>query len=168
MSTPTTGPGTSAEASGAVPSSAELGRGLTLARYAALGLGVLLGLYGAYLLLSRQSSDQIWSATRWLAGGVVFNDGLVAVAALVVGYAVTRLLPRAVRAPVVVGAVVLGSITLMAVPVLLSYGRKDDNPSLLDRDFVGGWFVFAGVVLVCVLVAVVLRLRRARGAPDDV
>ena len=64
------------------------------------------------------------------------------------------------RAPVVVGGVVLGSVTLLAVPVLLSYGRKPDNPTLLDRDFTGGWWVFLAVRRRrAVVVAAVLRLR---------
>ncbi|MCW2813667.1 MAG: hypothetical protein JWN84_1122 [Nocardioides sp.] len=136
--------------------------GVGVARLGLVALGVVAGLYGAYLLLSRQSSAQITSAAKWLAGGVVFSDLVVAAVTLAVGFLVLRFLPAAVRAPVVVGGVVLGSITLLAVPVLLSYGRKPDNPTLLDRDFVGGWAVFAAVVVVAVAVACVVRLRASR------
>ncbi len=127
-------------------------------------VGVVLGLYGAYLTLSRQTERQIVSTVQYLVGGVVLNDLLIAVAALVVGFLVIRFLPVAVRAPVAVGSIVLGSVTLLAVPVLLSYGRKPDNPTLLDRDFVGGWAVFAVLVVVAVAVACVVRLRSARSA----
>ncbi len=141
--------------------------GLVLTR-AGLGVvGVVVGLYGAYLTLSRQTSAQIVSTLQYLVGGVLLNDALIAAAALVVGFLVTRLLPAVVRAPVVVGAVVLGSVTLLAVPVLLAYGRKPDNPTLLDRDFVAGWWVFAGVVVACVVVACVVRLRRSAGDPEQ-
>lgn len=141
--------------------------GVAVAR-AGLGVvGVAVGVYGAYLTLSRQTSAQVVSTVQYLVGGVVLNDALIAAAALVVGVLVTRLLPAAVRAPVVVGAVVLGSVTLLAVPVLLAYGRKPDNPTLLDRDFVGGWWVFAGVVVVCAVVACAVRLRRGVGDTDQ-
>lgn len=141
------------------------GGGVGAVRWALGGVGVLVGLYGAYLFLSRQQeSRQLVSAAKYLVGGVVFNDLLVAVVVLVLGAVVVRVLPYAARAPVVVGGVVLGSVTLLAVPVLLSKGRKPDNPTLLDRDFVTGWWVFAAVVVVSVAVAVVVRLRRARPA----
>jgi drug/metabolite transporter (DMT)-like permease len=124
-------------------------------------LGVVVGLYGAYLFLSRQQeSRQLWSAAKYLVGGVVLNDAILAAVLLAIGYVVVRVLPQVVRAPVVVGGVVLGSTTLLAIPVLLSYGRKPDNPTLLDRDFVAGWWVFASVVLVSVAVAIVVRLRQ--------
>ncbi|WP_148615064.1 hypothetical protein [Nocardioides rubriscoriae] len=140
--------------------------GTVLTRTALGAVGVALGLYGAWLTLSRQTTAQIVSTVQYLVGGVVLNDVLIAAAALVVGVLVTRGLPAVVRAPVVVGAVVLGSTTLLAVPVLLSYGRKPDNLTLLDRDFVGGWWVFAGVVVACVAVAVVVRVRRGAGGSE--
>lgn len=140
-----------------------MSRSDAIVRYGLGSLGVLAGLYGAYLFLSRQQeSRQLWSAAKYLVGGVVFNDVLVAVVVLALGYVVVRVLPRAARAPVVVGGVVLGSTTLLAIPVLLSYGRKPDNPTLLDRDFVGGWWVFLAVVVASVTVAVVLRVRAER------
>lgn len=137
-------------------------RGVASVRYGLGAVGVLVGVYGAYLFLSRQQeSRQIISAAKYLVGGVVFSDLVVAVVALVVGYLVLRFVPSAARAPVVVGGVVLASVTLLAVPVLLSKGRKPDNPTLLDRDYTAGWLVFAAVVVVAVVVAVVLRLRGA-------
>lgn len=149
------------------------GRGTILVRASLGSAGVLVGLYGAYLFLSRQQqSRQLVSAAKYLVGGVVLNDLVIALLALGLGAVVVRLLPYAVRAPVAVGAVVLGSVTLLAVPVLLAKGRKPDNPTLLDRDFVAGWWVFAGVVVVAVVVAAVVRHRRrvvpaGGGVPDE-
>ena len=49
--------------------------------------------------------------------------------------------PRSVRAPAAVALVVLGSVTLLAVPVLGRFGARPDNPTLLDRDYSAGWLV---------------------------
>ncbi len=48
----------------------------------------------------------------------------------------------------------LGSLTLVAVPVLGGFGRSTDptNETLLDRDYVAGWLVLAGLVVAVVLV----------------
>ena len=129
------------------------------------GLGVLglaLGLYGGYLMLSRQRGEQVLGAVRWFVGGVVLHDVVLAGVVTLGGLAVARVLPRAVRAPVAVVAIVLGPVTLAAVPVLLSYGAKADNPTLLDRDYALGWLALAAVVVAAVMtVAVALMPRQA-------
>ncbi|MFC6344016.1 hypothetical protein ACFP8W_18700, partial [Nocardioides hankookensis] len=81
----------------------------------------------------------------------------------VLGAVLVLLLPRAVRGPAVVGLVVLGSVTLLAVPVLGRFGARPDNATLLDRHYTAGWLVLAAVVLVAVVVASVLRSRRGDG-----
>lgn len=145
-----------------------MSRATVLVRGALGALGVVVAVYGTYLFLSRQTREpQLVSAAKYLVGGVVLNDVLIALVSLAIGFVVVRVLPYAVRAPVVIGGVVLGSVTLLAIPVLLSYGRKPDNPTLLDRDFTGGWWVFAGVVVASVVVASVVRLRRGVVEPAE-
>ncbi len=125
----------------------------------ALGaLGVVGGVYGAWLVLSR--GHDLLNLVLWLAGGVVLHDGVLALVVLVVGTVAVRLLPAAAKAPAVVGAVVLGSVTLTAVPVLGRFGVRADNATLLDRNYTVGWLVLAGLVLVGVVVASLVGSRR--------
>jgi hypothetical protein len=128
-------------------------------RAAIAALGVAVGGYGAWLLLSRQDLDQLTNAAVWLVAGVVLHDGVLALATLLVAAVVLPLLPRAARAPAVVGSVVLGSVTLLAVPVLGRFGARPDNATLLDRHYLAGWAVLAGLTAVAVVVAAVLRSR---------
>ena len=128
-------------------------------------IGVLVAAYGGWLLLTRQAGAQLASAAQWLVGGVVLHDLLLAPVVLVLVAVAARLLPRSARAPAAVLLVVIGSVTLMAVPVMGGFGRRTDNPSLLDRDYVAGWLVL--VAILCAAVAVgssVQRWRRADGA----
>ena len=46
--------------------------------------------------------------------------------------------------------VVLGPLTLIAVPVLGRFGAKADNPTLLDRPYWLGYAVVVGLVLLLV------------------
>jgi hypothetical protein len=131
------------------------------------GIGVLVGVYGAYLLLSRQDLDQLVSAAIWAAGGVLVHDGLIALASLVAVAVGGRLLPRAARAPAAVAMVVLGSVTLVAVPVLGRFGARSDNPTLLDRDYWLGWSAIVVLVLAAAVVASVLRARRTAVSDPD-
>jgi hypothetical protein len=123
-------------------------------------LGVLVGLFGAWLLLSRQDTDQLVGAATWLAGGVVLHDFVLTPIVLAVAWLGSRLLPRPMSAPAVVGLVVLGSVTLLALPVLGRFGERPDNATLLDRDYTVGWLVVAGLTLVGVAIGTwVVRSR---------
>ena len=133
-------------------------------RIALGGLGAAVGAFGGWLLLSRQDLDQLTNAATWLVAGVVLHDGVLALLTLVVAAVVLPLLPRPARGPAVVGFVVLGSVTLLAVPVLGRFGARPDNATLLDRHYTAGWLVLAAVVVVAVVVASALRSRREGGA----
>jgi hypothetical protein len=96
----------------------------------------------------------------WLAGGVVLHDGVLAPLVVVVGVLVVLRLRPVVRRPAIVGLVVLGSVTLGAVPVLGRFGAKPDDPGLLDRPYALLWLVLAGLVAVGVAAAALLRRHR--------
>ena len=119
-------------------------------RLAIGAVGLLAGLYGAYLLLSRQDHDQLLSAAIWLGAGVVLHDFVLAPLVLGVVFVGARLVPAGLRAPAVAGLVVLGTATLFALPVLGRFGERPDNPSLLNRHYGIGWLVLAGLVLLAV------------------
>ncbi|HEX2894751.1 MAG TPA: hypothetical protein VHO29_12195 [Marmoricola sp.] len=98
----------------------------------------------------------------WLAAGVVLHDGLLAPLTVALGVLVAR--AARLPAPVLTGLVVLGSVTVVAVPVLGRFGARPDNPTLLDRNYVLGWLGLATLtVLCCGIVAVV---RRKKGGVD--
>lgn len=115
---------------------------------------LLLGAAGAVLLavggwlFVGSGVDNLLAAVVWLAGGVAVHDGLVAPATVAVGAMGARRLPTWSRAPVSVALVVVGTVTLAAVPVLGRFGAKSDNASLLDRDYGVGWLGFAAAVIV--------------------
>jgi hypothetical protein len=125
------------------------------------GAGVVIGLFGAYLLLSRQDHDQLFSAAIWLASGVVLHDFVLAPVVLVMVAVGGRLVPRSFRAPAIAGLVVLGTATVFAIPVLGRFGARPDNPSLLNRHYTLGWLALAGLVLLAVVIGgLAVRSRR--------
>jgi hypothetical protein len=121
-------------------------------------LGVLAGLYGGWLLLSR--GHDLENVAVWLVGGVVVHDAVLSVLVIALAALAVRALPPAARLPAAVGFVVLGSVTLSAIPVLGRFGARPDNPTLLDRGYWAGWLVLAGLTLVAVIVATLVRSRR--------
>ncbi|MEP6816189.1 MAG: hypothetical protein ABI873_11625 [Marmoricola sp.] len=124
------------------------------------GAGLAVGAYGVYLLLSLGLSNLL-AALYWLAGGVILHDGLIGPALIVVGVGVAMLVPHRVRAPVAAGLIVLGTVTMTAIPMLGRFGAKPDNPTLLDRNYTVGWLVFAALVALGAGLGVVRVLSRA-------
>lgn len=136
---------------------------MRLLRALLVTLGVTAGAYGGWLLVHEQAEEQWRDALVWLMAGVVLHDALLSGVLLVVVALGARLLPRSFAAPAAVALVVLGSVTLMAVPVLGRFGALPDNPTLLDRPYVAGWLLLAGMTVTTMLVTGAVRARR-RGA----
>ena len=72
------------------------------------------------------------------------------------------MLPAAARGPAAVGLLVLGSVTLVAVPVLGRFGEVPSDPTHLNRDYVAGWSAVAGLILTGVVLATLAVRSRTR------
>lgn len=131
------------------------------ARLLLLLAGVLLALYGGWLLVSRQSVDQLLQVAAWAVAGVVLHDAVLAPVVLALGWLVLRgLRPRA-GGVVALALLLVGTLTLAAVPAFVEHALGQGNPTLVDRDYRAGWLVaVAAVLLGVVLVQALARLRR--------
>lgn len=137
------------------------GAGVNVGRVLLAASGAAAAAVGARALAA-EGVDGFVSATWWLAGGVVLHDGVLAPLTVLVGMVVVMAVPGRYRAPIVAGGMVLGTVTIMAIPVLGRFGARPDNPTLLDRDYVGGWLVLAGLTLIVVVAWIVLGAWRDR------
>ena len=124
-------------------------------------LGVMIGAFGAVELASTGMGNVV-AASVWLLGGVLVHDGVLAPATMAVAALGASLLPRWIRPAAAAAVVVLGTVTIMAIPVLGRFGARTDNPTLLDRPYLLGWLVMAGLVLACASVSAFLARRRKR------
>ena len=112
---------------------------------------MLLTAYGVLRLLEL-GWDNLVATVVWMAGGVLVHDAVLAPLTVLVGVLVLLTLrSRPWRAATAAGLLVLGTVTVTAVPVLGRFGAKPDNPTLLDRPYVAGWL---GLVVLVVLVTV--------------
>ena len=118
--------------------------------------GVATGAYGLVRLLEL-GWDNLVATALWLAGGVFLHDAVVAPVTIVVCALAMAVLPRRVRGPAAAGLLVLGSLTLTAIPVLGRFGARADNHTLLDRDYAHGWLLVAAVTALGVVLATVVR-----------
>lgn len=128
-------------------------------------LGVAVTAYGLWLLVDRQPG-QLAGVGVWVAGGIVAHDGLLAPLVVAGGVAVAVRGPANLRTGLLWAVVVLGPLTLIAVPVLGRFGAKPDNPTLLDRPYLAGYVVVVALVLLLITAGAVLRERRRARTGD--
>lgn len=127
-------------------------------RVAIMLAGLAATAYGG-LLLAERGWQNFEAALTWLVAGVVLHDAVLAPLTVVATWTALRVAgPDRVR-PWAVGLVLLGPLTLLAVPVLGRFGARPDNPTLLDRPYWAGWIVVVGVVGAGILIAEVARRR---------
>jgi hypothetical protein len=98
----------------------------------------------------------------WFVGSALLNDLVIAPLVIVVGAVLARLLPRPARPPVVVGLVVSGVLTLVALPFILDLTNSLE-PGFLPQDYGRNLLLLiAGVMAVAVVWAVVASIRARR------
>ena len=118
--------------------------------------------YGGHGLLTAGRRVPLDSWLTWFVGSALLHDLVLAPLWIGLGWLSARLLPRAARPAVTVGAAVSGVLALVALPFVLGRGADPANPSFLPRDY--GWTL---LVLVTVIAAVsagwaFAAVRRAR------
>jgi hypothetical protein len=125
-----------------------------------LGLaGLVATAYGASLLLDDGLRDLVNLAT-WLVTGVVLHDLVLAPLVIVLVLVGARMLPTTWRGPAAGALVVLGSVSLWAIPVLGRFGARADNSTLLNRPYWTGWALIAAITLLTTAATILIRTRR--------
>ena len=113
-------------------------------RWACYAIGAAVACYGTYgLITATRSNPAAWA--RFAAIVVIANDGLLAPLILLTGAALLRA-PAGARAYLQSGLVISGSVTLVAVPLLLGFGRSPDLPSALPLKYGQGLVITLGLV----------------------
>jgi hypothetical protein len=124
--------------------------------------GLAAVVYGAHGLLTAGRRVPLGSWLTWFIGSALLNDLVIAPVWIGLGWLSARLLPRAARPAVAVGAAVSGVLTLVALPVVLGRGADPANPSFLPRNYGLTLLVLVLVVWALTAVAALLAVRRAR------
>jgi hypothetical protein len=134
----------------------------------ALALRVLLGAaglavlgYGAWGLLTMQHAAALESVGRWLVGGVLLHDAILAPAVFILCALAYRMtgprLRRALAAILLVG----GSVVLVALPeFLLPPGNP--NPTVHPLNYARGLSIVGAIVIAAALLPLLLTAARDR------
>ena len=102
---------------------------------------------------------------RFVVGGALLNDLVVAPLVILAGVAVARAVPRRARAAVQAALVISGVVALFAYPLVRGYGLAANNPSSLPHDYGRNLLIVLGVVWAAAAVAVATGWR-VKGPAD--
>lgn len=98
---------------------------------------------------------------RWFFGGLFTHDLLLAPVVLVAGLAVARWVPARIRPVVSVALFVAGAVALYSAPVVLGYGERPANPSVLPRDYAEGLALVLGAIALAAVLLIAIRTGRS-------
>lgn len=119
-----------------------------------LVLGVPVMLFGVRSALLDARDTRPVELTRWLIGSAVAHDLVLLPLVGALAWTLRRVVPAPAWPAVRAGAIVAGTLALVAWPYARGYGASAGNPSLLPRDYVlGPLLVGAATVAVTALVA---------------
>lgn len=100
------------------------------------------------------------SLARFVAGGALLHDLVVAPLVILAGVLVARSVPARARAAVQAALVVSATVALFSYPLVRAYGLAANNPTSLPHNYFANLLVVLGVVWAIAAVAVILRLRK--------
>jgi hypothetical protein len=100
----------------------------------------------------------------WVVGTALAHDALIAPVAVVVGIAITAVVPRWARGPVAGGLAVTAVVLAFSYPLLRHFGRRADNASILPLDYPRNVAIVLAAVWLVVGVSLARR-RRERDSP---
>jgi hypothetical protein len=82
----------------------------------------------------------------FLAAVLVAHDAVLLPAVLAGGALIGRFVPAGARCAVRAAAVASLAVTVVALPLVLGFGRRADNPSVLPRPYGAGLFLVVGLI----------------------
>ena len=97
---------------------------------------------------------------RFVVGGALLHDLIVAPLVIVVAVVVGRAVPGRARAVVQGALVVSAVVALFSYPLVRAYGLAANNPTSLPRDYATNLLVVLGVVWAVAATLAVARMRR--------
>ncbi len=99
---------------------------------------------------------------RFVVGGALLHDLVVAPLVILVGVVVARAVPVRGRAVIQAALAISGIVALFSYPLVRAYGLAANNPTSLPHNYARNLLVVLGVVWAVAAAALVLRLRVKR------
>ncbi len=118
--------------------------------------------YGLWGILENSVDTRPSQLARFVVGGALLHDLVVAPLVIVAGVVVARTVPGRARAVVQAGLLVSGVAALFSYPLVRAYGLAANNPTSLPHNYARNLLILLGIVWAVAASALALRLRSSR------
>jgi hypothetical protein len=131
-------------------------------RTARIALGVLGLATMGYALLGAAGDPDVTPGrhTGFLVTVLLLHDGVLLPAVILAGVLVHRFVPAPHRVILQAALVATAALTVVAVPLVLGYGRLADNPSALPRDYGRGLATILALIWLATAIVLLVSSRR--------
>jgi hypothetical protein len=123
-------------------------------------VGVLLGLFGVFRLLTQVPLGDVVFLLVWLVGALIVHDGILSPLVLAVGGLVARTVPPRARRFVQGGLVSGALITLIALPMIYRAHSQPTVKAILEQNFAANLGVLLAIVAGGAVLLYLLRVVR--------
>lgn len=123
---------------------------------AAIGWAVIA--WGVVGIVSNSLDTRPANLARFVVGGALLHDLLVAPLAILAGVLLTRTVPARARAPVQAALAITALVALFAFPLVRGYGLAANNPTSLPHNYGLNLAIILGVIWAVAGVATFRRL----------
>lgn len=134
-------------------------------RITLMSAGILLGLFGAFRLLTQVSIGDLVILAAWMIGAVVIHDGILSPVVVGVGWFIGRRVPPRARRYLQAALIAGGLIIVVAIPLILRRDSKPAVKALLLQNYAGNLTVLLAIVAIASLLLYAARVAvdRSRG-----
>lgn len=115
--------------------------------------------WGVYGVFSNRLDTRPANLAKFVVGGALLHDLLVAPVVILVGVLIARAVPARARVPVQVALVVSGVVALFSWPLVRGYGLAANNPTSLPHNYGLNLLIILGVVWAVAGAAILLKFR---------
>ena len=130
---------------------------------AVVGVGV--GTYGIFQLLTQLPWQTLVLLALWLIGALIIHSGLLSPAVIGVGAALRRYVPDRGRRYLQFGLIMAAMVTVIAVPMIYRANTQPPAKALLLQNFGINLTVLLAAIGGGTLIAYAIRVARDRSVP---
>ena len=124
---------------------------------AAVGWAVIA--WGVVGIFSNSLDTRPANLAKFVVGGALLHDLLVAPLVILAGVLVARTVPARARGPVQAALVVSGIVALFAWPLVRAYGLAANNPTSLPHNYGLNLLIVLALVWAVAAAAILLKFR---------
>jgi hypothetical protein len=118
--------------------------------------------WGVVGIFSHSLDTRPANLARFVVGGVLLHDLLVAPVAILAGVLVARRVPARARGPVQAALAISAIVALFAYPLVRAYGLAANNPTSLPHNYGRNLLVVLGLVWLAAGVAILRNAQQSR------